>query len=171
MSSQEKSRRASKKRSACATEKSEEREFDGEVLFGVFAELGQEGAELRGRGSEIVVELGVGEEFSGGVVSLVELGSGFGEIAAGIAELVVKSFVGGKLSERALAGANVAHDAVAVFESGLGLIVERGIVEELADRAFLRADVGEDGVRVVYARIHFGVKLVGHEKFADSSLP
>src|SRR5271170_7629687 len=115
----------------------EESEFDGEEFFGIFAEVGNQGAHIAAEAGEIVVKLRVVENLAESIVGLIEFGGGLGKIGAGIAQLVVKSIVGGQFAESALAGANVAENGVAIGKSFFGLIVERGVVEQFAEGALL----------------------------------
>src|SRR5271168_5344357 len=148
----------------------EYRNLDVQEFFRILPEIADQKPQISRKPSEIIVELRIGEKFSGRGGVVVQFGRGAGEIRARVAQFVVQRVVGSQLAQTSLPGAHIRDHGVSIRERFLGLIVKRRIVEQFSDRAFLRAHIGENHIYVVQPFVHLAVQFIRNEKPAHRSL-
>src|SRR5919107_578190 len=115
----------------------EQFEFDGQVFFGVLAEVVDEFDGLGGELVDVVVELFVGEELAGGAFAALDAGDdvvdalgGGVEAGDGGAGLVVDGVVGEELAGGAAPLLQAVGDLLERAADFVQVVIERGVVDE-----------------------------------------
>lgn len=176
------------------SERLEDRELDGQVLLRVLAEVVDQLDGLGGELVDVVVELVVVEEFSGGALAALDAGDDVIDALGGGVEardcgagVVVECLVGEEFAGGSATGADVGGDGVDVVggavqarEGGARLVVDGVVVQEFARRAATAVQVfgdlveacGDGGDVVVDRRIvdEFRRRALTGTDFADDGL-